>query len=97
MPRFGNDQPRCLVLRNRRSVRGSSGSVPDESLSLLAHPRDTVAVFLEGGPVRLRQADGAEDTMTHGAQDVVFIPAGTTHALSVSSGSPRPMFYDLKD
>ena len=97
MPRFGNGQPRCLVLRNRRSVRGSSGSVPDESLGLLAHPRDTLAVFLEGGTVRLRQADGAEETMTHGAQDVVFIPAGTTHALSVSSGSPRAMFYDLKD
>ena len=38
LPRFGNGQPRCLVLRNRRSVRGSSGSVPDESLGLLAHP-----------------------------------------------------------
>ncbi len=64
---------------------------------LHAHPRDTVAVFLEGGTIRLRQADGAEETMTHEAQDVVFIPAGTTHALSVSSGSPRAMLYELKD
>ncbi len=64
---------------------------------LHAHHRDTVVVFIEGGTVRLREADGTEDTMTHGVEDVVFIPAGTTHALSVVSGSPRAMFYDLKD
>ncbi len=64
---------------------------------LHAHPRDTVVVFLEGGAIRMRQADGAEETMTHASQDVVFIPAGTTHASSVVSGSPRAMFYELKD
>ena len=75
----------------------AQGASLTKALASWRTPRDTLAVFLEGGTIRLRQADGAEETMTHGAQDVVFIPAGTTHALSVSSGSPRAMFYDLKD
>ncbi|MDP6579493.1 MAG: cupin domain-containing protein, partial [Vicinamibacterales bacterium] len=70
---------------------------PGQDVPLHVHTRDTVAVFVDGGTIRQREPDGSEDTTTYASEDVVFISAGTTHASSVTSGSPRVMFYELKD
>ncbi|HJN42987.1 MAG: hypothetical protein QGI10_13045 [Vicinamibacterales bacterium] len=70
---------------------------PGQDVPLHVHTRDTVAVFVNGGTIRQREPDGSEDTTTYASEDVVFIPAGTAHTSLVTSGSPRAMFYELKD
>ena len=92
-PRAGTeevlDRPRVTVW----DVNSSTGW----AAPLHVHPRDTVAVFLEGGTIRMRQTDGTEESISHAYKDLIFIPAGTTHSSSVTSGAPRAMFYELRN
>ena len=93
LPREGAEE----VLDSPRVTVWDVGWPEGQGTPLHVHTRDTVAVFLEGGTIRMRQADGSEEATTYASKDVVFLPAGTAHASSVTSGSPRAMFYELKD
>ena len=59
------------------------------------HNYDTVAVFLQGGTVRIQDEDGTESTDTWAYKDVRFWPAGLAHSEVVVDGSPRAMIYEL--
>ncbi len=67
------------------------------AVPLHVHPTDTVLVFLEGGTISTTQEDGTEDTTTYSENEIAFLPAGTAHTTRVVNGSPRVMFYELKD
>ena len=67
------------------------------TVPLHVDPTDTVAVILEGGTITLMREDGTETTTTYSEKDIAFIPAGTAHTVRVVNGSPRVMFYELKD
>lgn len=67
------------------------------TVPLHVHPTDTVLVFLEGGTINTTQEDGTEDTTTYSEKEIAFLPAGTAHTTRVVNGSPRVMFYELKD
>jgi len=78
-------------------VRVWDAKWPPEEVPLHVHTQDTVVVFIDGGTIRMRAADGAEQITTYGSEDVVFISAGTVHVSSAAQGEPRAMFYVLKD
>ena len=54
-------------------------------------------VFLESGTISTTREDGAETTTTYSETDIAFLPAGTAHTTRVVDGSPRVMFYELKE
>ena len=66
-----------------------------QELPLHVHNYDTVAVFLQGGTVRIQDEDGTESTDTWTYKDVRLWPAGLAHSEVVVDGSPRAMIYEL--
>ena len=92
-PREGTEE----VLDRPRVAVWDVNSPTGWAAPLHVHPRDTVVVFLQGGTIRTQQTDGTEESISHAYKDVRFIPAGTTHMSSVTSGAPRAMFYELRN
>jgi len=92
-PRQGTEE---VLDRPRVTVWDVNSSAGWEA-PLHVHPRDTVVVFLEGGTIRMQQTDGSEESSSHAYKEVKFIPAGTTHISSVTNGTPRAMFYELRN
>ena len=60
------------------------------------HDKDSVEVFVEGGTIRTRMADGREETKTVAFKDARFVPRGQTDTEEAIRGSPRAIIIELR-
>ena len=108
---IGPPERHAVMIDIKDSTSSSRETIPDlpeafpreGTEEVLDRPRvavwdvNSVVVFLQGGTIRTQQTDGTEESISHAYKDVRFIPAGTTHMSSVTSGAPRAMFYELRN
>ncbi len=60
------------------------------------HEHDAVEVFVTGGTLRFKTADGQEEIKTYATKDARFVPRGRVDAEEVVAGSPRVIAIELK-
>ena len=60
------------------------------------HDKDSVEIFVEGGTIRTKMADGREETKTVAFKDARFIPRGQMDSEEATAGSPRAIVIELR-
>jgi hypothetical protein len=60
------------------------------------HDKDSVEIFVEGGTIRTRMADGREETKAVAFKDARFVPRGQTDTEEAISGSPHAVIIELR-
>lgn len=60
------------------------------------HDTDTIEVYVDGGTIRTRGPDGAEDTHVVAWKTARFVPRGRADTEEAVSGSPRAIVIELK-
>ena len=65
-------------------------------VAMHVHERDSVEVFVTGGTLKFKTADGKEETKTFAAQDARFVPKGRVDSEEAVSGSPRIITIEVK-
>ena len=63
---------------------------------LHTHDKDSIEIFVDGGSIRTRMADGHETTQTVATKTARFIPRGQTDSEEAVSGSPRAIVIELR-
>ena len=65
-------------------------------MPLHVHDKYSVEIFVEGGTIRTRFADGREETKTVAAKSARFIPRGQSDTEEAVSGAPRAIVIELR-
>jgi hypothetical protein len=60
------------------------------------HDKDSVEIFIEGGIIRTRMADGSESTQTVAFKDARFVPRGRVDTEEAIGGSPHAIIIELR-
>jgi hypothetical protein len=60
------------------------------------HDKDSVEIFVDGGAIRTKFADGREETKTIAFKDARFVPRGQTDSEEAVSGAPRAIVIELR-
>lgn len=60
------------------------------------HDKDSVEIFVDGGAIRTKFADGREETKTVAFKDARFVPRGQTDSEEAVSGAPRAIVIELR-
>lgn len=84
------------VLDNARVVEWDYTWPAKKPLALHVHERDSIEVFVEGGTLVTKMADGHEETKTVAFKDARFVPRGQVDIEEAVSGSPRAIIIELK-
>lgn len=84
------------VLDNSRVVEWDYTWPTKKPLALHRHERDSVEVFVEGGTLVTKMADGHEETKTVAFKDARFVPRGQVDTEEAVSGSPRAIVIEIK-
>jgi hypothetical protein len=69
---------------------------PKRALPKHTHDTDTIEVFVEGGTLVSRAADGKEESYTAAFKQARFVPRGRVDVEEATSGSPRAFVIELK-
>jgi hypothetical protein len=84
------------VLDNVRVRMWDYTWVPKKAVGMHVHAEDSVEVFVTGGTLLIRGADGSETSKTFAARDARFVPRGTRDSEEATDGSPRAITIELK-
>ena len=84
------------VLDNARVIEWDYTWKAGAPVPLHVHDKDSVEIFVEGGTIRTRFADGREETKTVAAKSARFIPRGQSDTEEAVSGAPRAIVIELR-
>lgn len=69
---------------------------PNKLVAMHNHDRDSVEIFVTGGSIRYKTADGKQETKAFAAKDARWVPRGRVDSEEAVSGSPRAITIELK-
>ena len=84
------------VLDNARVRMWDYTWSPNRVVAQHVHETDTIEVFVDGGTITTRTADGKVETRTVASKDARFVPRGRVDTEEAASGSPRAIIIELK-
>src|SRR5262249_36465415 len=84
------------VLDNARVVEWDYTWPAEKPLPLHVHERDSIEVFVSGGTLVRKLADGHEETNTFAFKDARYVPRGQVDIEKAIGGSPRAIVIELK-
>jgi len=84
------------VLANARVIEWDYIWKTNVLVPMHVHVKDSVEIFVEGGTIRTRMADGREETKTVAFKDARFVPRGQMDTEEAISGSPRAIIIELR-
>jgi hypothetical protein len=100
MPHFALAQEQLgpPTIDNARVSAWETTLVPGKPLSLGQQNTDSVLLFLEGGKIQTKFADGRNTTESRNPGDAIYEPKGTKESIEVTSSNHVPVvIVDLKD
>jgi len=94
-PAFPRDGA-VMTLDNPRVRMWDYTWIVNQPVPMHIHERDSVEVYVTGGTLLRRTADGKEETRTVATKDARFVPQGRIDSEEALSGSPRAITIEPK-
>jgi len=84
------------VLDNARVIEWDYTWKTNVPVAMHVHDKDSIEIFVAGGTIRTKMADGREETKTVAVKDARFVPRGQMDTEEAISGSPRAIIIELR-